>query len=466
MALEIKESTAKNLFALSRNHCARPECNAQLVLKNSVNLGVICHIEGEKPNSARHNPNMDDEQRRDINNLIVLCNNCHTIIDMDVDTYTTDKLKEMKKNHESKEGELLELTDEQLQKIMEKERIRVQQINMIGDGTQIATQEGDVTVQGWMPHDVITFFQALIGDPFPKLEESQSKMRDNIENFAKTFIKIGLGKISKENKEKFSDPDLRMTLEDAVKTASRKNNPDIHKILSNLIIQRIQHDDEIKQIVFNEAISSIGKLTANQLKIIALNFVFVHVSWHTIKNWKELENFFENILSKLLPFRDTLTEFGHIESVSCGRILDIGSWDLLKSIKYTFSNLFLSEFTEEEINKLSIGAEHREKIFEKTEKNLFKCKFPNKHELEKYFENEIVDGKLVSPIMTLYDNHFIPNEKIREKIASIPLGKQLLEQCDGKSMTKLHLTSVGQAIALTYLENISDVNLDPNIWIN
>lgn len=466
MAIEIKESTAKKLFALSRNHCARPECNVKLVLENDVNLGEMCHIEGEKPNSARYNTEMDDEQRRDISNLIIMCNNCHTIIDNDIETYTVQKLKEIKKNHESKEGELFELTDEQLQKIMEKERIRIQQINMIGDGTQIATQSGDVTVQGWMPRDVITFFQALIGGSFPKLEESQSKMIDNIENFAKTFVKIGLDKISEEDREKFSDPDLRMTLEDAVKIASRKNNPDIHKILSNLIVKRIQYDDEIKQIVFNEAIATIGRLTANQLKIIALNFILTRVSWNEIQEWKDLEKFFEDPISKLIPFKDTDAEFGHIEAVSCGRVMSIGSWHLVDSFKNSFSNLFLTEFSDDEINRLPIGKEHTEKIFKRTEKGFFKCRLPNKYELEKYFENEIVDGNLVSPVRTLFVSHFIPPEEIIKKIQSLPVGKKFFEQCNGKSMTKLQLTSVGVAIALTYLELISNVKLDPNIWIN
>ena len=131
MVLEIKESTAKKLFALSRTHCARPECNIRLVLENGVNLGEMCHIEGEKPHSARYNSDMDDEQRRDISNLLIMCNNCHTIIDNDVENYTVQKLKEIKKNHESKKGELFELNEEQLQKIMEKERSRVQQINMM-----------------------------------------------------------------------------------------------------------------------------------------------------------------------------------------------------------------------------------------------------------------------------------------------------------------------------------------------
>lgn len=60
--LEIKISTIKKLFGLSRNLCARPECGCNLILGADVNLGEMCHIEGENPGSARYNVGMDDEQ--------------------------------------------------------------------------------------------------------------------------------------------------------------------------------------------------------------------------------------------------------------------------------------------------------------------------------------------------------------------------------------------------------------------
>lgn len=468
MVLEIKESTAKTLFALSRNHCARSECNVTLVINdNKVNLGRMCHIRGENPTSARYDPLMDEEERRDISNIIILCNNCHTIIDTDIDSYPTELLKEMKHNHESLEGKPFELPEHLLKQLLENERTRVEQINTNNSNQQVVTGQGNIAMQGIPPSDVISMFQILIGGDFPKFEESQEKMRDNIESFAKTFVKMGLGKISEEDKEKFTDPDLRFVLTDAVKTASRKNDNNLHEVLSNLVIQRIQHDDEIKHVVFNEAISIMGKLTSNQLKIITLNFVINKVSWHKIQTLEDMKLFFEEVISKLIPFKDTDAEFGHLQSISCIQ-QSIGIWDVFERFfRGSCSNVFLREFSNDEIQRLSIKHSHVEEIFEKINEYSYKCKILNRHELQKYIEEKLPEKNLSAPIFSLYDSHFIPLDEIIKQIELSPFGKKLLEQCGNSTkMATNNLTGVGVAIALSYLEVMTNVQLDPNVWIN
>lgn len=87
----------------------------------------MCHIEGKKLGSARFNSELSDEERRSIENTIILCNNCHTIIDNNVETYTVSVLQQMKKDHESKEGDLFEISEHQLRKIMKNEQKIIQE---------------------------------------------------------------------------------------------------------------------------------------------------------------------------------------------------------------------------------------------------------------------------------------------------------------------------------------------------
>lgn len=96
--------TIKRLYALSRNNCAFPACNVELLnSEDETNFSNICHIEDANQNlhkSDRYNPNMTDDQRRDFNNLILLCRNHHVETD-NTDKYTVKVLSEMKRNHES-----------------------------------------------------------------------------------------------------------------------------------------------------------------------------------------------------------------------------------------------------------------------------------------------------------------------------------------------------------------------------
>ena len=64
------------------------------------NLSEMAHIHGVERSSARHDPTMIPRDLHIHRNLILLCRNCHKIVDDDPETYTADRLKAMKSDHE------------------------------------------------------------------------------------------------------------------------------------------------------------------------------------------------------------------------------------------------------------------------------------------------------------------------------------------------------------------------------
>ncbi|NRB11304.1 MAG: hypothetical protein HRU35_06825 [Rickettsiaceae bacterium] len=104
-ARQYKTTTLRKLDTLSSNQCTAPSCNNPLIAKDKeTNLSKICHIEAVSPGGARFNPDMTDDDRRHYNNLILLCDECHRIIDNPINelNYTVGLLKEWKKEHELK----------------------------------------------------------------------------------------------------------------------------------------------------------------------------------------------------------------------------------------------------------------------------------------------------------------------------------------------------------------------------
>lgn len=96
--------TIRRLDMLSGNQCATPNCGKRLIAKDEISIiSKICHIEAASKEGARYNPSMTDKERAHFNNLILLCDECHTIIDNKANEgkYTVSLLKEWKKNHES-----------------------------------------------------------------------------------------------------------------------------------------------------------------------------------------------------------------------------------------------------------------------------------------------------------------------------------------------------------------------------
>jgi hypothetical protein len=96
-------STVKRLFAVSGNLCASPKCSTLLIdPKSGSVVGEVCHIKGDKPGAARYDENQSDKERHGFDNLLLLCNVHHKIVDDDEAEYTVERLLQMKKEHEAR----------------------------------------------------------------------------------------------------------------------------------------------------------------------------------------------------------------------------------------------------------------------------------------------------------------------------------------------------------------------------
>jgi len=94
-----KRDVVRALFARSGNRCAFPGCTAHLVNERNLFVGQICHIEAAEPGGQRYNPQQTDDERRDYQNLILMCYP-HHVETNDVEVYTVETLKRMKEQHE------------------------------------------------------------------------------------------------------------------------------------------------------------------------------------------------------------------------------------------------------------------------------------------------------------------------------------------------------------------------------
>ncbi len=97
----ISQRTLKVLFARSMNQCAFPGCVATIVdPKEDVVYGEVCHIEGVEPGSARHNPLREANTLNDNDNLILLCERHHKLVDANPNEYPVSYLRQIKAAHE------------------------------------------------------------------------------------------------------------------------------------------------------------------------------------------------------------------------------------------------------------------------------------------------------------------------------------------------------------------------------
>ena len=85
----VPRNVQRSLWAESLGHCMNPDCQIELI-KDTVNIGVMAHIQ-------EHAAGGDVS----LTNLILLCRNCHTIIDANRANDTENILRRWKTNRNS-----------------------------------------------------------------------------------------------------------------------------------------------------------------------------------------------------------------------------------------------------------------------------------------------------------------------------------------------------------------------------
>jgi hypothetical protein len=103
--MAIREREQKKLLLRSGGRCAFQDCRRVLTFGSDATggvaiLGEMAHIVAERPDGPRGNSPLPIGERNKYENLILLCNVHHQLIDDKPQTYTVERLHQIKKDHE------------------------------------------------------------------------------------------------------------------------------------------------------------------------------------------------------------------------------------------------------------------------------------------------------------------------------------------------------------------------------
>jgi len=462
----ISKHIIKKLYAFSGNQCAFPDCNEELIIENGTVVSEMCHIEGIAPKAPRHNPMLTPEQTNDFSNLIVLCLKHHAIIDEEKSSCTVDVLKKMKRDHENNflksQYQISEQLVEKIQKNFEG------QLNIhTGSGNQFVTGSGDITVGITSISDVRELVLILFEENFPKLREIAGQVAlENIKKFEDTFVNRLKSELKPDDIKKLSDPDLQYILTKSVMQAGRKDSNELRENLAYLLTERIKnHEHNLKSLVYNEAIETIGKLTIDELKIITLSFILRYTRRLNINNIDELDNFLK-LLESLYDFNNTNAEFQHIEYTGCGAI-GLGSWHFVNLLGESYPKLFPLTISANHLVGHNIPSKIMQDVFTTINDKEFEFKIVNEKELNSYLDSQSVEEIIKNDIRSQFST---ATQEQRRKISEIiknSKGIQKANEIVAKSnLEHLTLTSVGIVIGAMYAERIIGEKVPIDIWIN
>src|SRR3989338_10368241 len=164
----------------------------------------------------------------------------------------------------------------------------------------------------------------LLGSVFGELpDETKTQITQNQKSYFQALSE-NLQKIVKDSsdlKKVIDSPDFQYISKKASISASRSSSTDLHKNLSSLIIQRVNFDNEdLKRIVYNEAVTTIEKLTTDQLKILTLCFLFKRTKFNGLSSLEKFKQFLDQKIKPFIDFKRTTAEFEHLAYTGCASI--------------------------------------------------------------------------------------------------------------------------------------------------
>lgn len=98
-------NTQRQLFASSGGYCQNPSCNQALFVEagtQNVSVAEMAHIFAAQDDGPRANPELSKEERGQFSNLILLCANCHSIIDKAPEAFPDRVVIRWKSDHEAR----------------------------------------------------------------------------------------------------------------------------------------------------------------------------------------------------------------------------------------------------------------------------------------------------------------------------------------------------------------------------
>lgn len=101
--MALSEQDIKVLWSRSGDRCAI--CKTEIT-KNGADgwaypIGVQAHMIARSPKGPRGDASMSAAERDNLDNHILLCPNCHAIVDKDREAWPLDKLRKQKAEHEA-----------------------------------------------------------------------------------------------------------------------------------------------------------------------------------------------------------------------------------------------------------------------------------------------------------------------------------------------------------------------------
>jgi len=223
---------------------------------------------------------------------------------------------------------------------------------------------------GLAVHEVKELTQIFMRENFPVLRaEAIAAAQANVQQFLSKFEEKLAQNIGRIDPNRFKDPDIQSSLNDAVLETAKKGERSNSDLLAELVIERLNTGtNDYVSLVVSEAIKVVPKLTTEQIGFLTLALFLTSTKVTSATSLKDIDALAIAVLqTSQHSFGLSDSQKSHLEFAGCASILQI-----LSNSPYTIWKEhydFLKDIPDEELKK----------IIEKD--------FPALHQLAKAFDD-------------------------------------------------------------------------------
>ena len=296
-----------------------------------------------------------------------------------------------------------------------------------------------------------------------------SEIRAN--EIVEDFIK----KLFEEHPElsyRLQEPSIQYSTFYVIMNYVKTGDVDLKERLLKMLMHRMEAKDRsMEQIVLDEAIEILPKLTQDLINILSLVFSAIYVR-HNIKNLDTFNDFINNKLMVFYPDQTSDAIYTHLQYTGCCTLLSEGATykPFPSIIKNRYSGLFNKGFSKELLEQsLSANFELISPIVTNCQQNMTLLQF---NALNESVLNSVISkhnlGHLSNKIIQLHKQTEMSDEEIASYLCTTNSKmKAFMEEWKGNrsSLKSIALTSVGYAIAILNYNIKTNANISFNGFI-
>ncbi|WP_425668761.1 LPO_1073/Vpar_1526 family protein [Vibrio owensii] len=302
-------------------------------------------------------------------------------------------------------------------------------------------------------------------------EVARNRAEELTDDFLRTLREQNAGALIE-----MEQPAMQAALYEAQKQYAKSGDTDLEKMLVDILVQRAQTSERnTKQIVLDEALSVISKLTQEHLNILSLNFTLVRLSKGDLLEPTALLKFLND---ELLVFFNSEVEyhkswFEHLSYTGCVTPLDVGGYHsipqlLLGQYPALFQKGFDKSQLEEVMGKPIEGfSSFLMPCFHAV--NLLQINVMNEELLNQQAIAAGVSTDDANKLKQLFKAHMMNEQEVKEWLVErIPAIEKLIELWGSQQQqfSKIKLTTVGIALAqANYKKQVESIEFDLGIWV-